>query len=359
MAESVVNVGDVPAGDPVNLLGVTAAGHLVKKPASTLMPASAASGFAPAAHVGTRGDAHAEATDTAAGFMSAASVVKLGGIASGATANATDSALRDRSSHTGTQGISTVEGLPAALNGINSELDSLQLGQAERPTQTQADGRYLRSGVAVSLSEAINEAAASVVSSATASAIWAAKGNNIALTGTATITAFPAAPQAGAVRWLTCAAGITITNSANIAVQGAASYTTRAGDVLRVEAITTTTFRVSIFAANGRSPLYRPAALVTGYTNGWEAYPGFEPRYWRDCSGATHLEGAIRSGAVGQPAFTLPAGFRPVLTNFGAAVVSNAAFGFVQISTAGVLMPTVPSVNDYIYLSGIVFLSVA
>ena len=41
---------------------------------------------------------------------------KLAGIATGATANATDAALRDRTSHTGTQAIATVSGLQTALD---------------------------------------------------------------------------------------------------------------------------------------------------------------------------------------------------------------------------------------------------
>lgn len=41
---------------------------------------------------------------------------KLSGIASGATANATDAQLRDRATHTGTQAISTVTGLQGALD---------------------------------------------------------------------------------------------------------------------------------------------------------------------------------------------------------------------------------------------------
>ena len=41
---------------------------------------------------------------------------KLAGIATGATANAADAALRDRSTHTGTQAISTVDGLQEALD---------------------------------------------------------------------------------------------------------------------------------------------------------------------------------------------------------------------------------------------------
>jgi len=50
------------------------------------------------------------ATITLAGAMTAADRIKLNGISTGATANATDSALRDRSTHTGTQLPSTITG---------------------------------------------------------------------------------------------------------------------------------------------------------------------------------------------------------------------------------------------------------
>lgn len=43
---------------------------------------------------------------------------KLDGIASGATANASDADLRDRSTHSGVQAISTITGLQAALNAV-------------------------------------------------------------------------------------------------------------------------------------------------------------------------------------------------------------------------------------------------
>lgn len=56
------------------------------------------------------------ATTTSSGLMSSADKTKLDGIASGATANSTDAQLRDRSTHTGTQAISTVTGLQAALD---------------------------------------------------------------------------------------------------------------------------------------------------------------------------------------------------------------------------------------------------
>lgn len=59
----------------------------------------------------------AAATTSLAGVMVSADKAKLDGIATGATANATDAQLRDRATHTGVQAISTVTGLQTALDG--------------------------------------------------------------------------------------------------------------------------------------------------------------------------------------------------------------------------------------------------
>jgi len=66
-------------------------------------------------HVGAGGTAHAAATTLADGFMSAAQVTKLNGIATGATANSTDAVLLARSNHTGSQAQSTVTNLVTDL----------------------------------------------------------------------------------------------------------------------------------------------------------------------------------------------------------------------------------------------------
>jgi len=58
---------------------------------------------------------HDAATTSAAGFLSAAGKSKLDGIASGATANATDAQLRDRSTHTGTQAAATISDFASAV----------------------------------------------------------------------------------------------------------------------------------------------------------------------------------------------------------------------------------------------------
>ncbi|WP_312115335.1 pyocin knob domain-containing protein [Stutzerimonas nitrititolerans] len=58
-------------------------------------------------------------------LMTDAERAKLGGIEAGATANATDAQLRDRSTHTGTQAISTVTGLQTALD---EKIDTTERG---------------------------------------------------------------------------------------------------------------------------------------------------------------------------------------------------------------------------------------
>ncbi|WP_324730966.1 hypothetical protein [Pseudomonas paeninsulae] len=66
-------------------------------------------------HFGAGGTAHSAATTSVPGFMSAADKTKSDSVASGATANAADAALRDRGTHTGTQAQSTVTNLTTDL----------------------------------------------------------------------------------------------------------------------------------------------------------------------------------------------------------------------------------------------------
>lgn len=90
-----------------------------------------------------------------------------------------------------------------------------------------------------------NFARATVVSHATTSDIWYALGNQIDFTGTAIITAFPNAPQAGVVRELICASTCSFTAGANILIDGFDSgetLTCAANDVVIVRAISATQF---------------------------------------------------------------------------------------------------------------------
>lgn len=78
----------------------------------------------------------AAATSTAAGVMTSADRTKLDGIATGATANATDAQLRDRSTHTGTQAAGTITGLATvatsgSYNDLTNKPDLTALNEIE------------------------------------------------------------------------------------------------------------------------------------------------------------------------------------------------------------------------------------
>jgi len=93
-----------------------------------------------------------------------------------------------------------------------------------------------------------NFSRATVVSDATTSDIWGALGNQIDFTGTATVTAFPDAPQGGATRELICAGACVFTAGANMLIDGVgsgSSVTCAANDIVIVRAITTTQFRLT------------------------------------------------------------------------------------------------------------------
>jgi hypothetical protein len=93
-------------------------------------------------------------------------------------------------------------------------------------------------------------------------------------------------------------------------------------------------------------------AFVNSWVNfaaGWQV-AGF----WRDPLGLVHLRGLIKSGTVGSTAFTLPPGFRPSVSETFA-TISNGAVGKVDVITDGTVVPTTPSNNTYVSLSGIQF----
>jgi hypothetical protein len=99
------------------------------------LPAARFSDVSHGARVG--GTLHADATTSVSGFMSGADKTKLNGIATGATANATDAALRDRATHTGTQAVGTITGLAAvATSASASDLTAGTLAAARMPAHT-------------------------------------------------------------------------------------------------------------------------------------------------------------------------------------------------------------------------------
>ncbi|WP_173087390.1 hypothetical protein [Devosia sp. 1635] len=115
------HTGTQPANTISGLATVATTGvyaDLTGRPTLGTASAQDTGAFAQASHVGSGGTAHAEAVPGgASGFMSGADKSKLNGVAAGATANSADAALLSRDNHTGTQAISTVDGLQSALDG--------------------------------------------------------------------------------------------------------------------------------------------------------------------------------------------------------------------------------------------------
>tara|TARA_R110001606_G_scaffold28530_2_gene90175 strand:+ start:141 stop:2762 length:2622 start_codon:yes stop_codon:yes gene_type:complete len=94
----------------------------------------------------------------------------------------------------------------------------------------------------------INEDVHTEAAHATTSDIWTG-GNTCLLSGSAvTFTDVSDAPRVGAVRYVVANAAHVITDNSALEVDGNANYTCAIGDLLRFEAKTTSTFRVSVVA---------------------------------------------------------------------------------------------------------------
>lgn len=94
---------------------------------------------------------------------------------------------------------------------------------------------------------------------------------------------------------------------------------------------------------------------VTSFTGSWVNYgAGYNTAaYCVDLFGWVHLKGLIKSGSIGSSAFTLPSGYRSVeRCLFG--VASNGAFGEVDVTSAGLVIPVVGSASS-VSLDGISF----
>ena len=102
-----------------------------------LTPAEGDAAYAPIAHVGAGGAAHANAVAAgAAGFMTGADKTKLDGVATGATTNATNAELRDRATHTGQQAASTISDFAATVRATVLTGLSLASGAAIAATDS-------------------------------------------------------------------------------------------------------------------------------------------------------------------------------------------------------------------------------
>ena len=77
--------------------------------------------------------------------------------------------------------------------------------------------------------------------------------------------------------------------------------------------------------------------IVPTLSNGWiqdDAADSMNIGYMKDDMGFVHLRGRIKNGTLGEPAFTLPLGYRPV-NDLRFPVVSNNSFGYIWIRKGG------------------------
>lgn len=78
--------------------------------------------------------------------------------------------------------------------------------------------------------------------------------------------------------------------------------------------------------------------------------------YYKDPFGIVHLRGLVKSGVVGSPIFTLPAGYRPTATEIFA-TDSNAALGQISVNSSGDVTLGFGS-NVYASIDGMTFRAV-
>lgn len=98
-------------------------------------------------------------------------------------------------------------------------------------------------------------------------------------------------------------------------------------------------------ATIGADPVFQ-ASLCTAwtaptFTNAWVNFGGStQIARYRKVGDVVEIEGLIKTGTIGLSAFTLPAGFRPTLTE-QFPQVSNSLFGALNVLSDGTVVPLV------------------
>lgn len=195
-------------------------------------------------------------------------------------------------------------------------------------------------------------ATASVAAHATTSDVWTAR--ETILTGTAVIfTDIADAPYVGAVAWVYQNAAHTWTDGAVFDVQGGGNYTAEIGDWVRINAVTVSTFDVTIFKANGTAVVVtQPTIQVFTATGTWTKPTGCKKVKVTTTGGggsgganATPLEGAGGAGstaieyidvtAVSSVSVTIGAGGAAVSGTNSGNVGGTSSFGAYHSAVGG------------------------
>lgn len=252
-----------------------------------------------------KGDANA-----AASYANAVECNAAAALATGAQATAT-AAANFKGAWSGLSGALAV---PASVSHAGAYWMLLQnLANVTTQTPGAAPTYWQQIGTAGgNAATGVNELAGpNIASAATTMDIWAAaQGNLMTVTGTTTTTGLPAAPQAGAERWLVAAGAWPLTAGANLLIAGVASgqtVTLAAGDMVLVRAITTTQFRCVVFRASG-APTVAGLLHVRDEKTAGTGAGSLTANAWNVRTLNTVVANTIAGASLGSNQVTLPAG---------------------------------------------------
>jgi hypothetical protein len=190
------------------------------------------------------------------------------------------------------------------------------------------------------------------VASATTPDIWGtapSNGNYLTVTGTSSITGYPAAPQAGAMRRYIAGGALTLVNGANHVVKGGVDYTCQAGDEIEVWAETTTKFRVTVHRANGfpmvssllssTAEYIQSSGIYTAKKTGWHFLELFGAG---GRGAAVYLDSSLdsnqRIGAVGGGSGAIARGWRYLIKGQSYPVSIGSSAPAASVTTAGTIL---------------------
>ena len=107
---------------------------------------------------------------------------------------------------------------------------------------------------------------------------------------------------------------------------------------------------------SAKAAIAQEDCIAPTLANSWVQYDNaaiHNVAYYKNTLATVYLRGLMKNGIIGQPAFSLPAGYRP-LKNIYFPIVSNSAFGYVLVLSTGSVTAMVGN-NSFVSLSGISF----
>ena len=178
---------------------------------------------------------------------------------------------------------------------------------------------------------------ASVAAHATTSDVWTAR--ETVLTGAAvTFTDIADAPYVGAVAWVYMNAAHVWTDGAVFDVQGGATYTTAIGDWVRINAVTVSTFDVTVFTASGQSVGYKigtSQATTSGTSFSFPGLPAGTKRVTMNLVGVSLSGTDALQVQIGPVAGVETSGYLGSVGSGATFANFTAAFGLVTTGGAG------------------------